>query len=377
MPQKRYAAVLGRNKALSAAELAAIGNVSPLNAQAVFTEISLEQAERLGGTTKFVELAGTAATTEEAITALSQTVESTTKVSFGISVYGSAPANSLAKSMKRALKERGISARFVLGKQELSTAQVHHNRLIGDGYEWCLFETPDGWHYGRTVWIPDFEGFARRDYKKPRSDAKRGMLPPQLARTMVNLATRGDASLSVLDPFCGVGGLLLESVTLGHQTVGSDVDRDAIDDARKNLEWLDGKAQWELAVTDAATELPKGQPGAIATEGTLGAAVRHSMTDADLEAEAERVAVLLKRFFKQAAGALQPGGRLVITLPAWKLHSGLKRLELVDQVTPLGYTVIRPLPKGFSFLEATDRDSIDVSRPNQRVIHELFIFERN
>lgn len=355
-------------------------------------------AERLGGTTKLVELLGTAPSPEEAIKAAVGTLPRAGKVTFGVSVYGPADAAALTSLAKRSLKERGIGSRFVPSSGTLSPAQVHHNKLIGKGHEWCLFATNDGWRYGRTVWIPDFEAFSARDYDKPVADAKRGMLPPQLSRVMINLGTQGRA-ITVFDPFCGVGALLLESVAMGHPTYGSDIDQAAVDGAGKNLRWLTGvdpetKPFWKVTVHDATQSLPLESPLTIVTEGYLGESIRQSSSEEDIRGQADSVSRITRQFFEQARKILSPGSRLVITLPIWRLSEpsgsreepgsriksgmtiGRLRLEIIAPLAALGYTVIRPVPTELAFPGVTERGSLEVSRPKQRVIHELFIFER-
>ncbi len=404
-----YAAVYGRNAALSAAELFALSEtngftVKALNRYAVGLSagFDLPLADRLGGTTKVIQLEPAAApSAEAAIHALAGNVARphSGKLSFGISSYGSVPATPLTGLMKKLLEKRGIKCRYMAKRavkagrateaDEISAVQVKHNRLLRKGHDWCLFETANGWRYGRTVWVYDFEGFARRDYDKPVADAKRGMLPPQLSRVMLNLGTQGREA-AVCDPFCGIGGLLLESLTLDHATYGSDLEQAAVDGAERNLEWL-GKTSreplpaWELSVHDATASLPPEIPAAtIVTEGYLGDPLRQSSSEHDIREQAARVGEVLKGFFKTARSSTKAGDRLVITLPAWKLpnagphtnHDALLRLEPIAEFERLGYTVIRPLPQDFPVPGVTERGSIEVARSKQRVIHELFIFQR-
>ena len=344
-------------------------------------------ADRFGAITKVVELLGVASSTQAALEQLADSVPEmpTGKLIFGISSYGAPSSTELTNKMRELLQKRDVKHRYMakrLGKSgrpadgELSAVQVKHNKLLTKGHDWCLFQAADGWHYGRTVWIYDFEGFAKRDYDKPRSDSRRGMLPPQLARAMVNLGTGGDAATSVYDPFCGSGNLLLESAALGHRTFGSDLAEAAVADSRKNLEWLGGPGKWDVTVRDATTARPGDPVDAIVTEGDLGQLVNPNTTDKTMEVEAQQVETLQLKFFEQARKTLQPGGRLVITWPIWRLAHSQLELPLVDRVKALGYTIVRPVPPAFRPTELTKRGSIAVARPTQRVIHELLIFER-
>lgn len=61
-----------------------------------------------------------------------------------------------------------------------------------------------------------------------------GVMMPRMARTLVNIAHAqyGD---TLLDPFCGTGGILIEADLLGMHAVGSDFDPLMINGSRINL----------------------------------------------------------------------------------------------------------------------------------------------
>jgi tRNA (guanine10-N2)-dimethyltransferase len=59
-------------------------------------------------------------------------------------------------------------------------------------------------------------------------------LHPALSRACINLT--GLTSGSILDPFCGSGGILIEAGIMGFDIAGYDLDREQIKRARKNLE---------------------------------------------------------------------------------------------------------------------------------------------
>lgn len=378
----KHAAVLGRNPALSVAELTAVGDKDCLekvvNGVALLSG-DISDVDRLGGTTKLVRLIGTASSAEEAVAQAAGQAPSGKKLSFGLSIYGNAAAGPLSILMKKYLRKRDVSSRFVPTKDALSTAQVKHNGLIGKGVEWCLIEVDGAWHYGETVWIQDFEGFAHRDYKKPVNDTKRGMLPPKLARIMVNLGFGDTSTGLVYDPFCGSGVVLMEASSMGFQVAGSDISKKAVTDTLQNLDWLAGletRGTWDIRVADSVDRLPFRGVDAIVTEGYLGTAATAAMDDAGMLEQAKEVEPIMESFLKQAAHALKPGARLILTLPMWKLRSGLHRLSLIDRASTLGYTKLSPLPEGMNFSGLTDRQTIEVSRPQQRVLHELVILQR-
>ena len=92
-------------------------------------------------------------------------------------------------------------------------------------------------------------------------------LMPLLARAMVNLA-RTSRNGTLLDPFCGVGGILIEAGLIGAKPIGVDIDAKMIDGARQNLEAF-GVKDYQLLVGDAR-HLNVPEVGAVATDPPYG-----------------------------------------------------------------------------------------------------------
>lgn len=67
-----------------------------------------------------------------------------------------------------------------------------------------------------------------------------GSMSPKLARGMVNLA-RAKKGSTVLDPFCGTGGILIEAGIVGARVIGTDIDEKMVDGTKKNLEYCNIK----------------------------------------------------------------------------------------------------------------------------------------
>ena len=76
--------------------------------------------------------------------------------------------------------------------------------------------------------------YKRRDVKRPAFDPLKTM-SIRLAKILINIAK---PKTQVLDPFCGIGTIIQESLLLGYSAIGTDID---ISDAKKNIEWLDQK----------------------------------------------------------------------------------------------------------------------------------------
>ncbi len=92
-------------------------------------------------------------------------------------------------------------------------------------------------------------------------------LHPKIARAMVNLS-QVKKQQTLLDPFCGTGGILLEAGLLGVNILGSDIEQKMIDGSQKNLDFYHLKnyrlycadignvARYAAAVDAIATDFP-------------------------------------------------------------------------------------------------------------------------
>jgi len=67
-------------------------------------------------------------------------------------------------------------------------------------------------------------------------------LHPKFARALINLtgAKRGD---TILDPFCGTGGIVIEAAEMGMNAIASDFDEDMIAGCRENMDFYKLKLQ--------------------------------------------------------------------------------------------------------------------------------------
>lgn len=59
-------------------------------------------------------------------------------------------------------------------------------------------------------------------------------LHPKIARSLVNISQINEKS-TVLDPFCGTGGILLEAGLMNIKVIGSDISEDMVTGTRRNL----------------------------------------------------------------------------------------------------------------------------------------------
>ena len=117
------------------------------------------------------------------------------KITLGISVYGwNIASRDIQKTgiiLKKKLREHNVSLRLIPNEQSsLSTATSHHNKLGLSPNKVELLVVHDKGHVmiAESIGAQNITALAARDQARPHTDAFVGMLPPKLARMMVNMA---------------------------------------------------------------------------------------------------------------------------------------------------------------------------------------------
>lgn len=392
-------AILGRQPALGMAELESLfgANVTPLGLQAALIDTDPHEIsfKRLGGTVKLAKLLTIQDTTEWGALEkwLIKNVAPHTdhlpdgKMDVGLSAYGLSAnpkrINATALEMKKAIRAHGRSVRVVPNKTaELSSAQVLHNNLTGPrGWELLFVKHGRHTYIAQTVAIQDIDAYAARDQKRPKRDARVGMLPPKLAQIIVNLASsthKPSLGTTVLDPFCGTGVVLQEAALMGYKVVGSDLEPRMIKYTSDNLEWLidtypsshlTQEYIHELSTGDATTTSWEGLFDTIACETYLGRPFSALPAPDVLSKVMQDVDTIHRKFLQNVRRQTKPGFHMCIAVPAWKTPHGFKHLKVLDSLEELGYT--RTV---FSHAEAKD---LVYHRPEQIVARELVVLTRN
>jgi tRNA (guanine10-N2)-dimethyltransferase len=144
----------------------------------------------------------------------------------------------------------------------------------------------------------------RRPRKRPAFHPS--TMPPKIARCMVNLA-RAKPGSTFLDPFCGVGGILIEAAVVGCRVVGIDASSRMLRGARRNLKHFN-LDPLGFVHGDARTPPIGGGGGldAIATDPPYG---RGSST------MGVKMSALIQDFLSRAASLLSKDGHLCISAP--------------------------------------------------------------
>jgi tRNA (guanine10-N2)-dimethyltransferase len=145
----------------------------------------------------------------------------------------------------------------------------------------------------------DLRKVKERPYFSPIS------LHPRYARTVLNL-TGSKAGDTILDPFCGTGGLLIEAALLGMKVYGSDLSPEMIEGCAKNLEHFGLKADRLETIDIGRVGEVFGEVDAVASDPPYG---RSTSTNR------EALDSLYTRSLKVLADVTRPSKRLCLVFP--------------------------------------------------------------
>lgn len=374
-----HLAILGRQPEISYAELLSLypNKVTRLNEHCAQIDDDSVSLDRLGGSIKLGTHLGVLPAvpaqdlakhlcSSDLAEAIATSGEG--KLSFGLSLYGftlsKGQHEALGLELKKCFKQLGRSVRYVASKGQLTAAQITHNKLLDKGADIWIVKTTKGYVLASTVAVQDIAAYGERDHGRPARSAKVGMLPPKLAQMMINL-TAPKAGARILDPFCGTGVILQEASLLGFDSYGSDIEAKLIEMSQINGDWLQKvhhTPDWALEVGDATTHQWNGQIDAVVTEGYLGPALSKEPSPKELSYIKAEATQLTIDFLTNLAPQIQSGTPVCITLPCWRLSSqngkGFSRVEILDQIGQIGYTLKEFLPVTYEHLLYVRADQI-------------------
>lgn len=385
----RYFFILGKNPYLSLSEIIAYINQSKTNPTIIIyspetlvvdipRELEIDKAiKALGGTIKIGKIIDSVNFDEdekkfEEIFNPENLVSKyfpkiSKKVSFGTSVYngGGNPlyvAQLLKKirdiniTIKENLQEKGIKSGFLRIKERfLSSVSVFKNKLLTSGAEIVFIIDKDKIMIGKTWAVQEFASFSFRDYGRPKRNKKSGIMPPKLARMMINLS-QATKETTLLDPFCGSGTILQEAIILGYKNIiGADVTEKAVSDTNINLQWLfqnylsieRENIKLKIFPQDVQTisqTISSNSIDVIVTEPFLGPPLYQKPEISKIKNIISQVSPLYSSAFRQFAKILKSGGKVVIIFPAFIEKNQLYCIEILEDLKRIGFELVNYLP---------------------------------
>ncbi len=355
----KYLFALGNTPALSLAELTSVYPflvIELLNNHWALASCEDNQAfdpqeamQILGGTVKLAQVLTTYTVNDDeqviktAIIEQFKTLANDKKLLFNFSQ--TSPVIDLDLSeIKQTLKEAQISSRYLEAKQDGVGAAIwqHQSNFV----ELLLVKAEEQLYLAQTLAMQDIDDWSKRDRSKPYYDRKKGMLPPKVARMMVNLALANQEFTHkprLFDPFCGSGTILMEAALRGCVVYGADLDYQAVLGSIKNLDWLTQEYKLKKAyefirrdVTALKASDFADKIDLVVTEPFLG---KQTPSPAEIKNIFKGLEKLYLGAFKSLKQVLAPQAKVVIIFPRTEISGKIYNLSnLIDKLASKGYT---------------------------------------
>lgn len=397
----KYVAILGRQPALGMAELEQLygsKNVRWFSDRAAIIDSVAFDFERLGGSLKagkliFDDLHGNWLAISRKITSHYGEAwrKRDHKITLGISVYGfDLSASEVQKTgliLKKLLKKNDVSLRLIPNSEAaLNTATSHHNKLglSPNRIELLVLRDKSGRVIlAESVGAQNISALAARDQSRPRTDAFVGMLPPKLARMMINFSGTQQSSGALWDPFCGTGTLLQEARMLNIDVYGSDLSQKMVDYTTENMQWLDKRyavanggnmGSWHKIFQADATDvkIPSSTPNDISyivCETYLGQPFSAPPSPKKLVEVRDNCDHIVSQFLRNLHSQINSKTSIVLAVPAWRDALGnFTHIPLVSRLEKLGYQR--------ATLQHVRNDQLLYYRESQIVARELLILRK-
>ncbi|MEI6288206.1 MAG: DNA methyltransferase [bacterium] len=378
----KYIFILGNNSELSIAEIKAVlptAKILAVGKEYLGVEAPKfdcqEMITRLGGTIKIGIFLGNKFD-EGPVLGTASTA--TGRFNFGFSFYNQ-KSSDIGMSIKKQLKAKGISSRLVVSREQalssvIVTKEKCHDFLIGPDF------------FGMTCAVQDFKEYGERDFGRPKSDALSGMLPPKVAKMMINLSM-AEKDQIILDPFCGSGTILSEALAMGFESlIGCDNSEKAINDSKENLKWLADKLPARIAtqsiaggrikneelrifksdVRNLSQEIKEKSVDAIITEPYLGPAMRGSESEEKIQQIINELEDLYTLAFAEFKKVLKAGGKAIVIMPEWHIQNKIWNLSAsgrIEKVKKMGF-------------EKLDKNNLYYKREDQKVWRQITVWQK-
>jgi len=175
----------------------------------------------------------------------------------------------------------------------------------------------------------DNTGVKNRDMNKPiRREAL--AISPRLSKILINLSGSKPHDL-LLDPFCGVGGIIQEALLKRINVHGIDKSKEAVVSAEKNIKWL--KSQYNIKVNykienSDSRNAPDLQFSGIATEAPLGKLLRKKPNNNEAKQIIQNFEAYIIPILRRLKTIKKSSAKIAITFPVIrKIHVDVQKIS--------------------------------------------------
>ena len=171
-------------------------------------------------------------------------------------------------------------------------------------------------YYGLGNQEYGYKDVVKRDMKKPVRREELA-ISPRLCKILINLSGVKSRDL-LLDPFVGVGAVISEAILKGINVYGSDISKNAIEGAEKNISWL--KENYSVSSRIAlkqmdAKKIPDMQWAGIATETPLGKLLKKKPKDSEAQKIIQDFEAFIIPILRRLQKTKKSAAKIAITFP--------------------------------------------------------------
>jgi len=240
------------------------------------------------------------------------------KIKFTYSILNFSDENSLDKttaSVKNKFKQEKLKARYK------STEKTPKKIKLTD-VNYFLFNDKD-YFFGIFEGIYDPKEIEKRDMEKPIRREELA-ISPKLAKILINLSQTKKGEI-LLDPFCGIGVILQEALLQDINVIGVDINKNAINDAKKNLIWFENNynvnAKYDL-INEDSRKVKIGKVDGIATEPSLGILLKKTPNKKQASLMIIKFENLMIDVLNNIKKYIKKNGKIAFTAPVIKTGQG-------------------------------------------------------
>lgn len=258
------------------------------------------------------------------------------------------PADKFSYAIHGNLDPQILKEKFKLEKKKAS--QKHGNRLLeyqgGEKTEnpkanfHIFFHSTNDYQTPTTQKKSEtfFVGLAEQSYN-PTDVKNRDMnkpvrrealaISPRLSKILINLSGAKPHD-RLLDPFCGIGGILAEALIKKINVHGLDKDKSAIECAKQNLYWLNSeyKIQTKYTLENIdSRKAPDLQFSCVATETPLGKILTKKPSENQAKQLIQNFEAYMIPILKRLKKVKKPSAKIAITFPVIRnIHTDYQKI---------------------------------------------------
>jgi tRNA G10 N-methylase Trm11 len=269
------------------------------------------------------------------------------KSPWGLSAYNEQNASDkkdydlIYEGIKQILKKIGLKKMYFVpfeSERALTPQKMIRKDLIKTGFELVLWHREKDIVICLTEQVLDIDALSDRDKNRPFTRPLL-LLGLALARTMVNLVNieKNNQSVTIYDPFCGMGSIVQEAYLLGYQSLGSDIDPSCVERSIKNLQWIGKNFElkeypeeniFEMDINNPIKEKFENKEIAIVSEPDLLTPLKDYPPMSQAKEIMRKFEANYTRYLENIAKILTPQGICVFIFP--QLHTKENQLLSLD-----------------------------------------------